>query len=219
MSLLHLDAQITSCRRCEDVLSRYGVVPRPIFHGAKDYPILLLGQAPGKTEYEKNAPFQGEAGKSIKALFFTCGLNNFDDVVYQTSVTKCFPGRLSKAATDRVPSVTEVANCRNFLISQLALVRPRLIVALGSLSWKALLSIKEEQVPGFCKLELNITEPNAVRVSDVVGSRFLIGDSQVLPMIHPSGAANGTRSKYGANDERSKALLRSSLIEIGVSVA
>ncbi len=51
--------EIRSCRKCATKLSEYGVVPRPIFGGGVGYPVILIGQAPGKTEYERNAPFQG----------------------------------------------------------------------------------------------------------------------------------------------------------------
>jgi uracil-DNA glycosylase len=98
---------------------------------------MLIGQAPGPTEYERNAPFQGDAGVSIRALFSACGLKDFDGIVYQTSVTKCFPGRRPKASSDRKPSAQEIKNCSDFLVRQLDLLRPKLIVCLGELAWKS----------------------------------------------------------------------------------
>jgi len=216
VALAELERRIKNCRQCERSLAKYGVAPRPIFGGGTDYPIFLVGQAPGRTEYERNAPFQGDAGKSIKALFTRCGLYDFDRNVYQTSVTKCFPGRLPSASTDRMPSAGEVANCVPFLAEQLELVRPKLVVCLGGLSWKAFLSMQELDQPGFCSRELGIGKPADVKVPDVVGRRFTWRNMLVLPMIHPAGSANGSRAKHPDHDRRSKDLLRASFVEIGV---
>jgi uracil-DNA glycosylase family 4 len=217
MQLELLEKQIKECRRCESSLGRYGVVPRPIFSGRTDYPIFLLGQAPGRTEYEKNAPFQGDAGKSIKALFAKCGLRNFDNVVYQTSVTKCFPGRRAGSSTDRVPSAAEVANCLPFLAWQLEALGPKLLVCLGGLSWKAFLSMQETDQPGFCSREIGIAKPSEVKVPHMVGRRFHWRSTLVLPMIHPAGSANGARAQYPEQDRNSIELLKASFAEIGVN--
>lgn len=108
MSLSDLELKISTCRRCESTLCRYGIEPRSVFDGRAWAPVFLIGQAPGKTEYELRMPFQGDAGKSIKSLFLSCGLRDFERVVYQTSVTKCFPGRREGTSADRMPSVREV---------------------------------------------------------------------------------------------------------------
>ncbi len=215
MELEVLEAKIKDCVRCAGTLGKYGVVPRPIFSGGLGYPIFLLGQAPGRTEYETNAPFQGDAGKSIKALFAKCGLRNFDRVVYQTSVTKCFPGRRAGSSTDRMPSTGEVANCLPFLAGQLAILEPKLLVCLGGLAWKAFLSMQENDQPGFCLREIGIAKPSAVQVPHMVGQRFQWRSTLVLPMIHPAGSANGARARYPEQDRASKELLRASFAEIG----
>jgi uracil-DNA glycosylase family 4 len=212
-----LEKKIKECRRCETSLAKYGVAPRPIFSGGSGYPIFLLGQAPGRTEYERNAPFQGGAGESIKALFAKCGLRSFDSVVYQTSVTKCFPGRRAGSSTDRMPSSAEVTNCLPFLARQIKAVEPKLLVCLGLLSWKAFLSMQEAYQPGFCSREIGISKPSEVKVPHMVGRRFQWNSTLVLPMIHPAGSANGARAQYPEHNSRSIELLRSSLAEIGAT--
>lgn len=57
-----LEKQMIKCRLCADTLSKYGVVPRPIFSGGAEHPIFLLGQAPGKTEYKKMLRFKETLG-------------------------------------------------------------------------------------------------------------------------------------------------------------
>lgn len=216
MQLEALEKQIKECRQCEGILGKYGVEPRPIFSGGVGYPIVLVGQAPGRTEYERNAPFQGDAGKSIKALFAEYGVHNFDRVVYQTSVAKCFPGRRPGSSTDRMPSSKEVGNCLPFLVHELEIVKPKLLVCLGGLSWKAFLSMQETDQPGFCHREIGIAKPSEAKVPHMVGRRFLWRSIFVLPMIHPAGSANGARARYPEHDRKSKELLKTSLAEIGV---
>jgi uracil-DNA glycosylase len=210
-SLARLEEEIRSCRKCVGILSKYGVVPRPIFRGNADLPILLIGQAPGKKEYERNAPFQGDAGASIRSLFSSCGLNDFDGMVYQTSVTKCFPGRRQNASSDRKPSAEEVRNCLGFLARQLDLLRPKLVVCLGELAWKSYVSIREQEEPGYCQREFARRLPNDLRLPDLVGKRFSWRVATVIPMIHPSGSANGARAQYPVQDDESKLLLRKEL--------
>ena len=207
-SLTRLEKEIRSCRKCEGILSKFGVVPRPIFRGVEGSPVMLIGQAPGQREYERHLPFQGEAGASIRALFSACGLNDFDGIVYQTSVTKCFPGRRPKVSSDRKPSAQEVRNCLGFLRGQLELLRPKLIVCLGELAWKSYVSIREQEEPGYCQKEFARRRPNDLRLLDLVGKRFSWRDATVIPMIHPSGSANGARARYPAQDNESKLLLR-----------
>lgn len=214
MTISKLANEIRSCRKCQSKLQEYGVVPRPIFGGGEGFPIMLIGQAPGKTEYEKNAPFQGDAGKSIKSLFHSCGMTEFDKKVYQTSVTKCFPGRLPGASTDRFPSVPEVSNCTPFLEMQLALLQPKLIVCLGALSWRAYARLREKDEPGYCAREFPMKKVNDLRVPDLVGKRFAWKGMVILPMIHPAKSANGSRSKYPGNDELSKQHLRKELLHL-----
>lgn len=207
MSLNSLAEEMRSCRKCSAKLSEYGLVPRPIFSGGAGCPIVLIGQAPGKTEYDRNAPFQGDAGSSIKSLFMSCGLKDFDDKVYQTSVTKCYPGRKLNTSTDRAPSIREISNCSSFLVRQLELLKPKLIVCLGVISWRAYVSIREREEPGYCNNEFRKNKPKDLRIPDLVGRRFIWNGSVVLPMIHPAGSANGARAKHKNLDLKSKGML------------
>ena len=197
-----------SCQKCVGNLAKYSIVPRPIFGGGKGYPILLIGQAPGKTEYERHAPFQGEAGRSIKSLFASCGLRDFDRKVYQTSITKCFPGRRPTASSDRAPSAQEVTNCSPFLARQLTLLQPKLIVCLGMLSAKAYVEMREREEPGYGRATFGKASTGDLKVPDLVGRRFVWKGAVILPMIHPAGSANGSRALYPEQDQESKRLLR-----------
>jgi uracil-DNA glycosylase family 4 len=210
-SLTRLEEEIRSCRKCEGILSKFGVVPIPIFRGAEGCPVMLIGQAPGPREYERHLPFQGDAGASIRALFAACRLDDFDGIVYQTSVTKCFPGRRPNSSSDRKPGAQEVKNCLGFLEGQLDLLRPKLIVCLGELAWKSYASIREQEEPGYCLQAFARRKPNDLRLSVLVGKRFSWRGATVIPMIHPSGSANGARAQYPDQDNESKRLLRNEI--------
>ncbi len=134
------DSDLCACRKCEGILRKYHVdpsasneivEPRPIFPGIKSTPILLIGQAPGLTEYKTRKPFQGPAGKKIREIFREVGVANFDASVYSSAVVKCYPGRKfrkkgnpSSGWEDRVSPTAMVNNCRPFLERQISLVDP-----------------------------------------------------------------------------------------------
>lgn len=96
----------------------------------------------------------------IMSLLLSCGLRDFERTVHQTSVTKCFPGCCEGTSADRMPSVREVNNCIPFLLQQLDIVKPKLIVCLGLLSSKAFLSVYEVDQPGYCKCLVDISNLN-----------------------------------------------------------
>ena len=95
------------------------VEPRPIVSGIRPKAVMLIGQAPGLTEYETGKPFQGDAGQGIRGIFAELGLPRarFDEVVYSSAVIKCFPGskptlRAGKVREDVLPSAQMIQNCQ-----------------------------------------------------------------------------------------------------------
>ena len=82
-------------------------------------------------------PFSGRAGRFLFRWLEAAGLGDEESArrtVYLTSITKCFPGPSPSGAGDRRPSPAEVDLCRGHLESQLALLRPWLIVAVGQMA-------------------------------------------------------------------------------------
>lgn len=213
MSLQQIESSMRNCTSCKEILSKYEVIPRPIFFGSKESLIMLIGQAPGITEYKTGKPFQGSAGKSIINLFKNCGIEDFNSIVYQTSVTKCFPGRALNTSVDRKPSNTEVINCLPFLSQQISIIKPKIIVCLGMLAWKALIVMKEKESEGFCE---STYSKSALKLttSDIVGKRFLYKNIPVIAMIHPSGAANGARAKNKEQHEESIEIFTKEINEV-----
>jgi len=84
---------------------------------------LFVGEAPGADEDRQGEPFVGRAGQLLNAMLFALGLKR--EEVYIANVLKCRP------PGNRDPQPDEVEKCEPFLIQQIDLIRPKLIVALG----------------------------------------------------------------------------------------
>jgi DNA polymerase len=84
---------------------------------------LFVGEAPGADEDRQGEPFVGRAGQLLNAMLQALGLRRED--VYIANVLKCRPPE------NRDPRPEEVEQCEPYLVRQIALIRPRIIVALG----------------------------------------------------------------------------------------
>ena len=94
---------------------------------------LLVGEAPGAEEDRLGEPFVGQAGKLLDNMLAAIGLKRGDNV-YIANVLKCRP------PGNRNPEPAEVAKCTPFLKQQIALIRPKLIVAMGRFAAQTLLA-------------------------------------------------------------------------------
>lgn len=116
-----LAASCRSCTRCPElVASRTAVVVGAAPPGAT---LALVGEAPGAAEDHTGTPFVGRAGRLLDELLAGAGLNRGRVAVLNT--LKCRP------PGNRRPAAAELAACRPWLTDQLAVVAPRLVVALG----------------------------------------------------------------------------------------
>ncbi len=97
---------------------------------------LIIGEAPGAEEDRLGEPFVGQAGKLLDAMLASIGLTRGENV-YITNVLK------SRPPGNRNPEPDEVAACRPYLLAQIALIRPTLIVALGRFAAQSLLDTDE----------------------------------------------------------------------------
>ncbi len=121
--------QVQQCDACNLHVSRTQAV---FGAGAVDSPQwMLVGEAPGERDDRLGMPFQGKAGELLQAMFAAIGV----DIAaqgYSTNLVKCRP------RGNRMPQADEIEACRQFLEQQIALVRPRRILALGRLAALAL---------------------------------------------------------------------------------
>ncbi len=123
-----LQAQVAGCTLCELHSSRtqtvFGVGNR-----AADW--LVIGEAPGKDEDQQGEPFVGRAGQLLNAMLQAIGLKR--EQVYIANILKCRP------PNNRDPKPEEVVCCEPYLLRQIALIRPGIILAVGRISAQNLL--------------------------------------------------------------------------------
>jgi len=124
--------QIQGCLKCELGHSRthfvFGV-------GNPNADLLFVGEAPGEQEDLKGEPFVGRAGKLLDDILRAIDLTR--DKVYIANVLKCRPPE------NRDPKTDEIDLCEPYLIHQIKLIQPKLIVALGRIAGSTLLRSKE----------------------------------------------------------------------------
>ncbi len=100
--------------------------------GDEDADWMLIGEAPGAEEDRLGDPFVGQAGKLLDNMLAAIGLDRRNNV-YIANVLKCRP------PGNRNPEPDEVAKCTPFLLQQIGLIQPKLIVAMGRFAAQTLL--------------------------------------------------------------------------------
>ncbi len=163
---------LAACRRCgHDEGSAL-----PVLSTARDARVMLVGQAPGKSEATDRRPFTGRAGRTLFRWLADAGLTETDARahIYIGAVTRCYPGPHASGRGDRVPSLRERALCAPWLAAELAIIRPRLLIPVGRLAIERLVGARP--------------------LAEVVGRAFTVahggGGSRVVPLPHPSGASS-----------------------------
>lgn len=116
------------CPRCALANTRRHVV---FGEGREDAEVLVVGEAPGADEDASGRPFVGKAGRLLDLLLLSSGFRRED--VYVCNVLKCRPPQ------NRNPQPDEVAACSPYLLRQVELVRPRVILAFGAFAAQTLL--------------------------------------------------------------------------------
>lgn len=132
LDLLQLDADAQGCTRCGLHATRNTVV---FGVGNPNADIMFIGEAPGADEDRQGEPFVGRAGKLLTDIIEK-GMQMPRADVYIANVLKCRP------PGNRNPEPDEVEMCRPYLERQIALIQPKVIVALGSFAAQLLLNTK-----------------------------------------------------------------------------
>jgi uracil-DNA glycosylase len=169
-----LQREVRACTRCVDS----GVLPEahPVIWGPAPDRNMVIGQAPAERAHISERPWQGPSGRLMRQWFARAGFDpeRFYDDWYFTSITKCFPGKANSGGGDRSPSGAERRLCRPWLDTELAVIRPRLVIAIGRLAAEAI-------IPG----------ARARTLAELVGTIFTVdlghGAVPVVPLPHPSG--------------------------------
>ena len=121
--------------------------------------LMFIGEAPGADEDEQGEPFVGRAGQLLTKIIQAMGFARHE--VYIANVLKCRP------PDNRVPEPTEVANCLPYLIEQIELIQPKVMVGLGATAVKSLLDV-----------QLGITKMR--------GNWYTFRNIPIMPTFHPA---------------------------------
>jgi DNA polymerase len=126
-------AEIGDCTRCP---LAYAGRHRIVFgDGSPAARLMFVGEGPGADEDAQGVPFVGKAGQLLNNMIAAMGLARSE--VYIANIVKCRP------PGNRVPEPVEATTCSQFLVRQIDVVRPEVIVALGSTAATYLLGVKQ----------------------------------------------------------------------------
>jgi uracil-DNA glycosylase len=123
---------VAACTACGLCKTRKQAVPGV---GDSDADWLFVGEAPGAEEDAKGEPFVGQAGRLLDNMLAALGMRRGANV-YIANVLKCRP------PGNRAPTPLETESCRPYLDRQIALIQPKLIVALGKSAATTLLNVE-----------------------------------------------------------------------------
>ena len=131
---------------------------------------LFIGEAPGEEEDRQGEPFVGKAGQLLNAMLFALGLKRED--IYIANILKCRPPQ------NRDPLPDEVIQCESYLLRQIALIQPKIMVTLGRIAAQNLLKTTE-------------------RIGLLRGRRFSFGETHipVVATYHPAYLLRSPREK------------------------
>ena len=123
-----LEQSIVDCKRCKLCQGRSNIV---FAEGNKEADVMLIGEGPGADEDREGIPFVGKAGQLMNKAFDALNIDR--SKLYIANVVKCRPPK------NRVPEEDEATACLDYLRNQGMLVKPKIIVLLGSTALKNIL--------------------------------------------------------------------------------
>lgn len=124
-----LEIEVRQCHNCLLSQTRTNTV---FGSGNRKAQLMLIGEAPGESEDRQGLPFVGKAGQLLTEMIRAIGLQR--EEVFICNILKCRP------PNNRDPNAEEVQACSNFLQRQIALIQPKMILAVGRIAAQQLLN-------------------------------------------------------------------------------
>lgn len=172
MSLEALKKEVLNCNKCALSKTRNHV----IFGEGNDYaPILIIGEAPGREEDLQGRPFVGYSGQLLDKILDACGFNRTQHV-FISNIIKCRP------PNNRVPFPEETEACKPFLLEQIELINPKILILLGSTALK------------------NMIGPE-MRITKIRGNWINCENRPAMPVYHPSALLRNPALKRDTWDD------------------
>ena len=196
-TLAEISSAITACRDCP--IAECGT--RAVMgEGAIGTPLMIVGEQPGDQEDVSGKPFVGPAGQLLDECLGTAGIDR--EAAYVTNAVKHFKYvQRGKRRIHQSPTAKEIDTCRWWLEAERAIVRPRIVLALGASAARGLLG-------------------KTVSISQARGAPIpLDDDSELWVTVHPSYLLRldgDAREEHGALFARDLSAVRARLSELGV---
>src|SRR4029077_8159215 len=136
--LVPVRERVRVCTKCPHLASSrtqtvFGV-------GNPDAELMFIGEAPGVDEDKQGEPFVGRAGQLLTRIIETMGLARKE--VYIANILKCRPDTSPGSFGNRPPTPREMQTCRPYLVEQIDIIRPKVLVALGAVAVEGLLGTR-----------------------------------------------------------------------------
>lgn len=136
--LAPIQARVAVCVKCPHLAASrtqtvFGV-------GNPDAELMFIGEAPGADEDARGEPFVGRAGQLLTKIIETMGFSRAE--VYIANVLKCRPDMPQGSSGNRPPTPAEMQTCLPYLAEQIAIIQPKVLVALGATAVEGLLGTR-----------------------------------------------------------------------------
>jgi len=164
-SLETLEKEIGECTRCGLSRGRSGVLAG---WGSPRARLMLVADALNAVALQEGAPVHGEAWELLKKIIKAIDMDPED--VFITNAVKCHSEGLAK------PSANEIEACRPWLLNQIKLVNPRVVVALGTVAAQSVLATE-------------------AAISAIRGKFYYLDEYPVMPTFHPEYLLHNPKSK------------------------
>jgi DNA polymerase len=174
--IANLKEKVLLCKKCRLANNRTNVV---FGEGNTHSKLMFIGEGPGAEEDIQGRPFVGRAGKLLDKMILAMGLAR--EEVYIANIVKCRP------PYNRAPFKDEAVMCRSYVIEQINIIKPYLIICLGSIATNYLLDINVS----ITKMHGILKEFNGVRV---------------IPTFHPAYLLRNPNKKAEAWQDLKKAM-------------
>ena len=155
-SVLSLEETILICQKCPLAQTRTHAVPG---EGDLNADLMFVGEGPGRDEDLQGKPFVGRAGQLLTKIIHAMTFQR--DEVYITNIVKCRP------PGNRNPQGNEIASCKDYLLAQIELINPKVIVTLG-------------------KVATNFFIRSSLGITALRGDFYDFDNIKVMPTFHPS---------------------------------
>ncbi len=158
---------VSQCQQCPLGATRINVV---VERGNREAKIMIIGEGPGQNEDEQGIPFVGKAGQLLDKILAAVQLNPDRDV-YICNVVKCRP------PGNRVPTDEEMNSCKSYLLEQIRLVNPSIILLTGATAVRAITGDKR----GITKIRGTWTEWEGRWVMPIFHPAYLLRNQSREP--------------------------------------